>query len=332
MRKPLTGWQKAGIFAGVGCLSIVALVVIAISITVVWARSTIANLGDPTPKRVERTIALQAPPAPAPDRAGARNSTTTRTDPLRLSLDLEGGSFDIRPGPPGSDVQVQGTYAEGLFELAENHETDESGRPRQTTIRFRSKVPGWARIFGGLGNDSGTRPNLTLLIPEGVPIDLSLRISAGESRVDLGGLTLSELGLDLSMGDHRVDFRKPVVEGLRRVRLSASMGNVSVENFGNAGARTIDATGNMGNLTADLGGAWQPGPEANLSFTHTMGEVTLRVPEKVRLETKIISQGRTENGPTDTEKTNTEKTDDPKAPLLRLRVTTSMGDSHIVRY
>jgi hypothetical protein len=327
MRKPLSGWQKAGIFAGVGCLSIVALVVIAISVAVVWARSTIANLGDPTPKRVERTITLQAPPAPAADRAGTRNTTTTRTDPLGLSLDLEGGSFDIRPGPPGSDVQVQGTYAEGLYDLAENHETDESGRPRRTTIRFRSKVPGWARIFGGVGNDSETRPNLTVLIPEGVPIDLSLRISAGESRVDLGGLTLRELGLDLSMGDHRVDFRKPVVEGLRHVRLSASMGNVSVDNFGNAGARTIDASGNMGNLTADLGGAWQPEAGTELSFTHSMGEVTVRVPEKVRLETQITSQGKTENRPAEAE-----KPDNPNAPLVRLRVTSSMGDSHIVRY
>ena len=50
-------------------------------------------------------------------------------------------------------------------------------------------------------------------IPPGVPIDLTLNVTMGESRIDLGGLTLSELGLDLSMGNHEVDFSTPVADG-----------------------------------------------------------------------------------------------------------------------
>ena len=169
---------------------------------------------------------------------------------------------------------------------------------------------------------------MTVLIPEGVPIDLSLRVSLGESRIDLGGLNLRELGLDLSMGNHQVDFRTPVVVALRRVRLNARMGNVSVDNLGNARAQAIDSSGSMGNLTADLGGAWQPGAGAELSFTHSMGELTLNVPTKVRLETDyIISQGQTTSRPA-----VAEETDDPKAPVLRLRVSTSMGEGRIIRY
>ena len=79
-----------------------------------------------------------------------------------------------------------------------------------------------------------------------------------------------------AMGEHRVDFHEPVVEGVRELRLSNSMGNLNLENLGNARANTITASGSMGNVTANLGGAWTPGAEANLNFEQSMGELTLR--------------------------------------------------------
>ena len=79
--------------------------------------------------------------------------------------------------------------------FTERTDTD-NGKPR-TTIRFRSKAPAWARFLGGMGHGND-QPRLTVSIPSGVPIDLSLNVTMGESRIDLGGLTLSELGLDLS--------------------------------------------------------------------------------------------------------------------------------------
>ena len=65
------------------------------------------------------------------------------------------------------------------------------------------------------------------------------------------------------------------------------MGNVSVDNLGNARAKSFDASGSMGNVTADLGGEWRPGSEAELSFTQSMGEVRVKVPTKVRLEADV---------------------------------------------
>jgi hypothetical protein len=150
----------------------------------------------------------------------------------------------------------------------------------------------------------------------------------GESRIDLGGLTLSDLGLDLSMGNHRVDFREPVVDGLRRVRLNARMGDVRIENLGNSGATIVDASGSMGSVTADLGGAWHPGSEAELSFTHSMGEVRVSVPTKVRLQADVRdSEGKTRIVPEDADETR-----DPKAPVIKVRVSTSMGESRVTRY
>jgi hypothetical protein len=275
---------------------------------------------------VERTITLTAPATESPDDPRPSPAAGTPADPLRLTIDLQEGSFVVEPGPPGSQVRVEGTYAENFYELTETA-ADGTDGTSGTTIRFRSKAPVWARMLSGLGND-GLQPRVTVRIPEGVAIDLSLRVAMGESRIDLGGLTLSDVGLDFSMGNHELDFTKPVVEGLRRVRLSARMGNVTVDNLGNARASAIEASGNMGNLSADLGGAWLPGAEADASFTQSMGELRLEVPTEVRLETTVIGEGdETERRPA-----GASETSDPKAPLIRLRVTTSMGENRVRRY
>lgn len=322
--KKLSGWQKVGLFAGVGCFSVVAIVVIGFAIAVAYARSTLANLGDTTPTRVERAIAIQAPTAEAPA-PGSKPDASTAGGPMQLRVELQEGSFDIKPGEPGGRVQVEGEFSEALYELTERTDTD-NGKPR-TTIRFRSKAPAWARMLGGMGR-SNSQPRLTVSIPPGVPIDLSLNLTMGESRIDLGGLTLTELGLDLSMGNHEVDFRVPVADGLQHLRLSSRMGNVSIENLGNARARSIDASGSMGNVTADLGGEWRSGSESELSFTQSMGEVRVKVPTRVRLEADVRdSEGQKSNVPGDADQTT-----DPKAPLLRVRVHTSMGESRVTRY
>jgi hypothetical protein len=325
--KKLSGWQKVGLFAGIGCFSFVALLVVGFAIAVFYARSTLADLGDTTPKQVERTVAIQTQPttaeAPPP---GTKPAPAGANQPMQLNVDLQEGVFEIKPGEPNGRVRVEGRFSEALYELTQQTDT-QNGKPR-TTIRFRSKAPMWARMLAGLGNDNSDRPRLTLLIPPAVPIELSLNVSMGESRIDLGGLTLSELGLDLAMGNHEVDFSAPVVDGMTRLRLSARMGNVRVENLGNARARSVDASGSMGNLTADLGGDWRQGSEAELSFTQSMGQVRVDVPTNVRLEADVRdAEGKTQSVPADADETT-----DPKAPVIRLRVSTSMGEGRVARY
>ena len=328
--KKLSGWQKIGLFAGIGCFSFVALLVVGFAIAVYYAKSTLAELGDTTPTRVERTVTIQAAPAEAPPAEapapGTKSAVATASEPMQLNVELQEGEFTIRPGEPNGRVQVTGRFSEALYELTQRTDT-QNGKP-QTTIRFRSKAPAWARMLAGIGNDESNRPELTLLIPPAVPIDLSLTVSMGQSRIDLGGLTLGELGLDLSLGNHEVDFRQPVVNGVKHFRLSTRMGNVSVENLGNARAKSMDASGSMGNLTADLGGAWQPGSESELSFSQSMGEVRVNVPTKVKLEADVRdSEGKTRTVPADDDETK-----DPKAPVIKVRVSTSMGEGRVTRY
>jgi hypothetical protein len=157
---------------------------------------------------------------------------------------------------------------------------------------------------------------------------LNLRLSMGESRVDLGGLALRNLDVEVSMGEHRIDFTRPVTGELGRVRLDANMGNIALSNLGNARALAVEASGNMGNLTADLGGAWQPGADSELQFSHNMGELTVRVPMGVRLDSDI----RNEQGENQGSRADSAERVDANAPHVRLRISTSMGGSRVIRY
>ena len=319
--------RTVGLIAGVGCLTMIVVVVGGIVITVMVARDAASNLGDPNPQPVNRRISLPVPGADTSLKSATGQSNSSNA-PLHLTLELQEGEFTIQPGEPGSDISVTGEYAPGLFELTETQGTDAATGARRATVRFRSKAPMWVRIFGGIGNGDGNRPRLTVTIPRGVPLDLDLTTSMGRSEVDLGGLTLREVSVNAAMGEHRVDFHEPVVEGVRELRLSNSMGNLNLENLGNARANTITASGSMGNVTANLGGAWTPGAEANLNFEQSMGELTLRVPSSVRLEADVRESGKEGSS----RPPEVAPPDDPKAPTLRLKVNSSMGETRIVRY
>ena len=319
--------RTVGLIAGVGCLTMIVVVVGGIVITVMVARNAASNLGDPNPQPVNRRISLPATGADTSSKSATGQSNRSNA-PLHLTLELQEGEFTIQPGEPGSDIQVTGEYAPGLFELTESQDTDPATGARRATVRFKSKAPMWVRIFGGIGDGDGNRPRLTVTIPRGMPLDLDLTTSMGRSDVDLGGLMLREVSVNAAMGEHRVDFQEPVAEGMRELRLSNSMGNLNVENLGNARANTVTASGSMGNVIANLGGAWTPGAEVTLNFEQSMGELTLRVPSNVRLEADVRESG----GERQSRPPDPTPPDDPSAPTLRLKVNSSMGETRIVRY
>jgi hypothetical protein len=327
MEKTRSGWRTFGLIAGIGCLSMIAIVVGGLVIATVWARATLKSYGDPDPRPVDRRIALPAPVPAEADGEKPASGDAIRKVPMRLTLDLQEGDFTIKPGQPGSEIQIEGEYAPGWYELTDTRDTDPATGASRATVRFRSKVPGWARIVGGFGAADPDRPRLTVTIPRGAPFDLTLQMNIGRSEVDLGGLTLGEVSINATMGEHRIDFHEPVAEAIRELRFNTSMGNVILENLGNARAESINAHGTMGNVTASLGGVWAPGEEADVRFEQSMGELTVRVPSNIRVDADVrSSQGESSKAPV------IKQPDDPKAPALRLRVTTSMGEARVVQY
>lgn len=319
-----TGWDWKTIFlVVVGAAAVVVVSVAALAAAgLVWAASTAERLGEPAPEPVVRTVATRAA-------ASATAAAGGPDQPLRLEIELEEGEFEVRPGPPGSGVRVDGTYAKAYYDLTEEHTpAGEPGGPA-TVIRLRPAHSFFVRLIGSaLGGHDSVHNALTVTIPRDVPIALTLKLSAGESRTDLGGLTLTDLDAELAMGEHHLDFSEPLAGRPHSVRVEGGMGEVRLEHLGNAGPRELEVSGRMGSLTVDLRGDWPGDAVADLTIDNSMGELRLGVPDTVRIASdSSVSNilGATGGIPTVDEASG-------EKPLLRLHLTNSMGETRVRRY
>ena len=316
------GWKKI-VLSVIGVAAAMVLLLVATAAAgLVWATSTAERLGEPVPEPVARSVAIQD--------AGLRAASGASAEqPLRVEIELEEGEFEVRAGPPGSGVLVDGTYAKAYYDLTEEHTpAGEPGGPA-TVIRLRPAHSFFVRLIGSvLGGHDEAHNALTVTIPKGVPIALTLALRAGETWTDLGGLTLTDLDADLAMGEHRLDFSEPLAGRPQRMRLDGSMGEVRFVRIGNAGPRELEASWRMGSLTLDLGGDWPRDAVADLTLDNSMGELRLDVPDAVR----IASDSDVTNmlGATGGIRNVDERGGD--TPLLRLHVTNSMGETRVRRY
>ena len=315
-------WKKfVLVVAGVVAAMFLLLVATA-AVGFVWATSTAERLGEPALEPVATAVATRD--------AGAEAAASANPDqPLRVEIELEEGEFEVRPGPPGTGVQVGGSYATAYYELTEEHTpAGDSGGPA-TVIRLRPAHSFLVRLIAGtLGGHESVHNALTVTIPRDVPIALTLRLRMGETRTDLGGLTLTELRAELTMGEHRLDFSEPLAGRPHRIRVAAGMGETRVDRIGNASPRELDVEGRMGSLIVDLGGDWPRGTVPDLAFDNSMGELRLNVPEAVRIASD--SNGSNILGAITGPRTGAEASGD--APLLRLHLTNSMGETRVRRY
>ena len=171
------GWKEFCFLRPVACLSVVVLLVLGGVSALLWATSVADELGEPTPEPIARTIAVAAPAAPQ-----ASAVAVSPRETMRLEIELQDGSFEVVSGPPGTDVQVDGAYAKNYYELIEEHSAaDASGGPT-TSIRLRPTSSSLVRMMAIVraGRDSTRQPNkLTVAIPAGLPIALTLRVSQG---------------------------------------------------------------------------------------------------------------------------------------------------------
>src|SRR5262245_23193398 len=125
------GCRKFAFYAGVGCLGLVLVLALAISGMIFMARRAGGGTEHPVPTSFEIPVAAKppesathagSPPSPAtPGKDlpafGAADASRSSSEPVRVVLRLSEGEFDIRPGPPGSGVKVEGRFDPDSYSL-----------------------------------------------------------------------------------------------------------------------------------------------------------------------------------------------------------------------
>ena len=205
---------------------------------------------------------MRAPSAQGDEAAGI--GTIDReievAEPGRIVLDLNRGNFEIGPGAEGEPLRLEGRYDAGKFDLTESYES--------------YGETGWIYRLGFDQRGTGLQPFvqhgeshnlLRLVVPTGAPIRLEGRVGIGQSHLQLGGLWLTDVDLEVGIGEHRISFDEPLPVPMSRLRLDTSIGVLQVDRLGNASPSDVWIKHSVGETRVDLEGRWRRDAELFIS-------------------------------------------------------------------
>jgi hypothetical protein len=115
-------------------------------------------------------------------------------------------------------------------------------------------------------------------------IDLQLKTTVGAAKceIDVGGLTLSRMDLEIGAADARIDFSVPNHTNLDNFNVEAGACKLQMANIGNSRFRRLQFDGGVGKFVLDFSGQFDYRAEAKI--TVGMGAMTLIVPRGLGLQ------------------------------------------------
>jgi hypothetical protein len=155
------------------------------------------------------------------------------------------------------------------------HEYDAAGR--RLTLGAR---PGKYRL---VRNDRGGEMRLEL--PRGrVPLELSLGFGAGRSEIDLRGVAVERLKLEMGASETKVRFDSTGGRPMREIDVDAGAAHVELVDIAAAAPSSVRVHVGVGGADLDFGRVWRS--DIDLDVQAALGSMTLHLPRDVgvRLE------------------------------------------------
>lgn len=276
-----------------GCVLLIAAAVV--PPVLLWAfASTVEEVPD---RRAERQHALPAGPG-------------------RIVLDVSMAELEVAPGPAGTPLRLEASWNPGRQRLEQGMSRDAKGWVYRLQLTGRGPRS-WIRSQGH--TDAA---ELRLTVPEGHPLSLAGEIGMGSSDLELGGLALRTIEVELGMGDHRLAFGRPLPAPLELLEIDFSMGELEVSQAGNASPRRLAVEHSMGDFALDLAGAWQEDGRVELEIGMGSCRVDLPSPQQASavVERSAMTMGS---------RTIEEHDDDapvPGVPSVRISASGGMGE------
>ncbi len=316
----------------IGCIGCAAMVLIPVGLIIVLAGLQVAQRDrEPDPQRVETQHrlpgGLTAERLPSDENAEspALNEMSSGLAVVggnagTIELDFSMGDLRVVPGPEGSVLRVEGEYDRNKFELEEVFQDDE-GSGWSYSLHFDSKG-GMLGIMARGGVVEGDN-RITLYIPKGHEFRLVGTLGLGAAELDLGGLAVADIDLEIGLGDHEIGFREPTSIPVEQIVLESSLGGLELREIGNASPRVVDIDHSMGDLIVDLDGTWLR--DAKVKVHLGLGGTRILAPRNAHLavDKSSVALGEVRND----YDAGRALADD--APTVSLSVSGSMGELRI---
>jgi hypothetical protein len=240
-------------------------------------------------------------------------------EPGRIVFDIAMADFSIEPGPAGEPLRVEAQYDSARYELLE---TLESYGEVGWTYRLSFDSKSWLKMIG-INNSEHIR--VRLIVPRDSPLSIEGTTGIGKSELELGGLWLIDVDLETKLGEHRVSFSEPLAGPMNSFKMKSGMGELSIDQLGNASPLTVALDHNIGEISVGLLGPWMR--DADIDIDVGLGGCSVLVPDNVALdlETSIMIGEQRTPGMTDLP----DLAED--APTLHITGSQSIGELSIRR-
>lgn len=213
-----------------------------------------------------------------------RNDGVTRRRQREESLDVKieyaVGRFKLVPISGGELLYRLNTrYDEEAFDLYSSY------RERDNRGRLRIDLEGRGDFeLNSLKDYDVEAGSLELHLTDGVPISLAMELGAVEAELELGGLRLTKVDVQIGASDTRIRFSEPNREVAERCSFKVGAAAFEIESLGNSGCRALEFAGGVGAMTLDFSGRWNY--DATGEIKVGLGTVEIRIPAEigVRLE------------------------------------------------
>ncbi|MBN1976570.1 MAG: hypothetical protein JW918_04135 [Anaerolineae bacterium] len=227
-------------------------------------------------------------------------STFPRNIQINTGPTLEVGELQEKeesiPLDGAGSVAVDILFGAGELEIA-------SGDPDQLfSGRFLYNVAEWEpevaysdgklSIQQGDGDESwgwpskeAARNEWELAFSPEVPLEMDIKTGAGQGELDLTGLQLEKLDIDLGAGDFSIQFNAPNRAEMSRFTLDVGAADLEITGVGNASPEDMIVQGGTGKITLDLTGDWAN--SADIEVTSGVGQLDLRLPDDVGVRVEV---------------------------------------------
>jgi hypothetical protein len=254
-----------------GCAGLIVIVVVFAAVTVGLAVKRAES-----EEIVDQVLEPELPPVVVSEPA---TETVPAEKPAWVEIDLAHGEYFIEPAVGDGPLKVEASFDDKAYRLEESLE-DSDDYAFRYRVRFERTGAGFVtqlkERFGG------TRPRVRVFLPRGIPIELHVRLRAGGSEVQLGGLWLTSTYIDFNKGGFQITFDEPLRDPMDELIINGSMGGFEARDIGQASPRTFDVDVSMGGMDIDLRGDWRN--DSDITLRTSMGGAAVRLPRNVRVE------------------------------------------------
>ena len=135
------------------------------------------------------------------------------------------------------------------------------------------------------GGDVNTDDNvLGLSLSDKLPTELKLKLGAAQAEIDLGGIPLTSLDMEIGAASGKIMFSKPNPERMRRMNIEIGASSVTVTDLGNANFERLKCAVGAASSKLDFRGEYHGECEISLGVGVASADVILPADVPIRIQ------------------------------------------------